>query len=176
MGVERLYNSVEFESQWQLRPVEGSRIGDGDWRGVVGKATPGRRGPLEPWLNWGPEKMLKRCIKESHHPAEWIPGLRLSTRRTRKTQCWRPSVWGSKYYKILQNITTPSHTQTLSNPFRTLAIKWEVKILLKKSSCVCCSLRRYVSSIYMYILAWTCIWEYNISGTNLFCFSCKVFD
>ena len=35
---------------------------------------------------WGPEKMLIRCSKESQHPAEWTPGLRLSIRRTRKTQ------------------------------------------------------------------------------------------
>ena len=37
-------------------------------------------------MNWGPEKMLIRCSKESQHPAEWTPGLRLSIRRTRKTQ------------------------------------------------------------------------------------------
>ncbi len=23
---------------------------------------------------WGPEKLLIRCSKESHHPAEWTPG------------------------------------------------------------------------------------------------------
>ena len=27
VGVERLYNSVEFESQWQLRPVELQTVG-----------------------------------------------------------------------------------------------------------------------------------------------------
>ena len=37
-------------------------------------------------MNWGPEKMMIRCSKESQHPAEWTPGLRLSIRRTRKTQ------------------------------------------------------------------------------------------
>ena len=37
-------------------------------------------------MKWGPEKMLIRCSKESHHPAEWAQGLWLSIRRTRKTQ------------------------------------------------------------------------------------------
>ena len=37
-------------------------------------------------MNWGPEKMLIRCSKESQHPAELTPGLRLSIRRTRKIQ------------------------------------------------------------------------------------------
>ena len=46
-------------------------------------------------MNWGPEKMLIRCSKESHHPAEWALGLRLSIRKTRKTQRWRPLEWGS---------------------------------------------------------------------------------
>ena len=62
---------------------------------------------------------------------------------------------------------------TLSNPCN----KVRGKILLKKSSCVflpaslslsCLrlinSLRQYVSSIYMYISAWTCIWECNTSS------------
>ena len=56
-----------------------SGVGDGGRREVVGKATPGRRGPREPWLNWGPEKMLIRCSKGSHHPAEWAQGLWLSS-------------------------------------------------------------------------------------------------
>ena len=73
---------------------------------------------------------------------------------------------GSKYCSYVRS-PAPSHTHILSNPFRTLAIKWEVNIFIKKSSCVfiiaciCCSLRRYVSSIYMYISAWTCVWECN---------------
>ena len=85
-------------------------------------------------MNWGPEKMLIRCSKESQHPAEWTPGLRLSIRRTRKTQR-DGHMFGSKYFSSVRS-PAPSHTQTLSNPFRTLAIKWEVNILLKKSYCI----------------------------------------
>ena len=54
-------------------------------RDVVGKATSGRKG-LWALMSLGPEKMLIRCNKENHHPAEWPLGLRLSIKRTRKTQ------------------------------------------------------------------------------------------
>ena len=47
-------------------------------RDVVGKATSGRRG-LWALMSWGPEKMLIRCRKESHHPAERPLDLRLSS-------------------------------------------------------------------------------------------------
>ena len=73
---------------------------------------------------------------------------------------------GLKYFSYVRSLA-PSRMQTLSNPSRTLAIKWEVNIFLKKSSCVCCSLRRYVSSIYMYISAWISRWQYNKSGICL---------
>ena len=112
------------------RKSSGSRVADSWRRDVVGKATSGRRG-LTALMSWGPEKMLIRCSKESQHPAEWIPA----------SEQERHNVDGHKSGG--QNITVyvrspdPSHTQTLSNPFRTLAIKWEVNILLKKSSCVC---------------------------------------
>ena len=63
---------------------------------------------------------------------------------------------------------------TLSNPCNKVRGKWI--LVLKKSSCVflpaslslsCLrlinSVRQYVSSIYMYISAWICRWQYNIS-------------
>ena len=78
------------------------RVGDGDKRDVVGKATSGRRGLGAPdelqleigrsyrrdvvrkatsgrrglgaLMSWGPGKLLIRCSKESQHPAEWASG------------------------------------------------------------------------------------------------------
>ena len=80
-------------------------------------------------MNWGPEKMLIRCSKESQHPAEWTPGLRLSTRRTRKTQRDGHNSW----VKILQfmyglqlPLTVKPHT-TLSNPCNKVRGKYFVK-------------------------------------------------
>ena len=55
------------------------KIGRSYRRDVVGKATSGRRG-LWALMNWGPEKMLIRCRKESHHPAVWGQNITVSVR------------------------------------------------------------------------------------------------
>ena len=63
-------------ASWVRVPVE--------WRcGSESHTKPKGLGAL---MNWGPEKMLIRCSKESQHPAEWTPGFRLSIWRTKKTQ------------------------------------------------------------------------------------------
>ena len=113
------------------------RVEDSYRRDVVRKATPGRRGPREALMSWGPEKMLIRCSKGSHHPAEWASGPPVELQENKQ-----------------DTTPAPSHTQTLSNPFRTLTIKWEVNILLKRSSCVCLFIASVCilhESIYMYI-------------------------
>ena len=71
MGVERLYNSVEFDEPVELQAVELETS-----CGRESHTRPKRLGAL---MNWGPEKMLIRCSKESHHPAEWSLGIRLSS-------------------------------------------------------------------------------------------------
>ena len=60
------------------------------WRQVVvEKATPGRRGSRDARWSWGPDQLVIRCTRESQQKAEPL-GLRLSIRRTRKTQRWWP--------------------------------------------------------------------------------------
>ena len=112
-------------------------------------------------MSWGPEKMLIRCSKESQHPAEWTPGPPVEHQENEKDTTLTAIREGSKYCSYVRS-PTPSYTQTLSNPFRTLAIKWEVYICKEVFLCVSISLRRYVSSIYMYISAWIGRWQYNI--------------
>ena len=126
-------------------------------RDVVGKATSGRRG-LWALMSWGPEKMLIRCRKESHQPAEWPLGFRLSIKRTRKTQ----HDGHNSGVKILQFmfglqllLTVKPHTT-----FRTLQIKWEVYIC-KEVLPASLSLRRYVSSIYI------CIFLHESADDNI---------
>ena len=109
---------------WVPVPVP-LKIGRSYRRDVVGKATLGRRG-LWALMSWGPEKMLIRCRKESHHPAEWPLGLWLSIRRTRKTQR-DGHKFGVKIFKLCSVSNSLSHAN-LEQPFRTLAIKWEVNI------------------------------------------------
>ena len=59
---------------------------------------------------------------------------------------------GGQNIEVSVRSLSPSHTQTLSNPFRTVAIKWKVHILLKKSSCV-----------FIIVSLWCCRWQYNIT-------------
>ena len=130
-------------------------------RDVVRKATSGRRG-LEAQMSWGPEKMLIRCSKESQHPAEWALGLRLSSPREQERHNVTVITVGSKYFSYVRS-PAPSHTQTLNNPFEPLQIKWEVNILLKKTSCVVYYCVWLIHCVSMY-LAWTCRWRYNKRG------------
>ena len=88
----------------------------GDESGRESHTRPKGLGAL---MNWGPEKMLIRCSKESQHPAEWTPGLRLSIRRTRKTQRDGHKSEGQNIAVSVRS-PAPSHTQTLNNPFEPL--------------------------------------------------------
>ena len=65
---------------------------------------------------------------------------------------------GSKYFNCVRS-PAPSHMQTLSNPFRTLAIKWEVNIFIKKSSCVfiIASVYHCVGMYPVYIYVYFCM-------------------
>ena len=114
-----------------------------------------------------------RCCREGHTrpggsrkpPIEWALGLWLNNRRIRKTQRDGHNS-GVKIWSLCSVSSTLSHVN-LEQPFRTLAIKWEVIIIVKKSSCIfvfrrfflrpsllrLLSLRRYVSSIYIYMYA-----------------------
>ena len=141
----------------QLSRVQGScsRVGDGDKRDVVGKATPCLRGPREPWLNWGLEKMLIRCSKESQHPAEWARTSGWASREQERHNV-DGHQFGGQNISFLFSLQLPLTPQTLSNPFRTLAIKWEVNILLKKSSCVF-----IIASVLIIVPLWCCRWAYN---------------
>ena len=62
---------------------------------------------------------------------------------------------GVKILQFLFGLQIPLTRKPLSNPFRTLTIKWEIHILLKKSWLV---LHHCVVVNYF---AWICIWQYN---------------
>ena len=106
MGVELLFNSVEFGVPKQL-PVDFQTV-------------------------------ETRCGRESHTrprgPSESPDGVDPNIRRTRKTQHGGHNS-GVKIGSLCSVSSTLSHAN-LEQPFRTLAIKREVNIFLKKSSCV----------------------------------------
>ena len=81
MTIKHLISKMEWAIVWAFnyymtqskRKASASWVADSWSGGVVGKATPSRRG-LWALMSWGPEKILIRCSKESHHPAEWASG------------------------------------------------------------------------------------------------------
>ena len=85
---------------------------------MVGKATSGRRG-LWALMSWGPEKMLIRCNKESHHSAEWALGLRLSSPEERERHNADGHKIGGQNIAVMFDLRLPltvkPHT-TFSNP------------------------------------------------------------
>ena len=145
MGVELLYNSVKMEVK--VFAVKLETEVDEMW---YGKPHPAEGALENPDELWGLEKMLIRCSKESQHPAEWTPGPPVEHQENEKDTTLTAISLGSKYFSSVRSPTL-SHTQTLSNPFRTLAIKWGVNIFVKKSSCVCL----IIASL------WYDTWEYN---------------
>ena len=63
VGVELLFNSVEFESK------KSSQQTSRELETRCGEESNTRPMGLEALMNWGPEQMLIRCSKESQHPA-----------------------------------------------------------------------------------------------------------
>ena len=107
VGVELLFNSVEFGVPKQL-PVEFQTVE----------------------TRWGKEGHTRLRGALGKAPMEWTPALREQERLNVMV-----ITVGSKY-EVYVRSPAPSHMQTVEQPFRTLAIKWEVNIFLKKSSCV----------------------------------------
>ena len=73
-------------------------------------------------MSWGPEKLLIRCIRESQQRAGPL-GLRLSSPGERERHNADGHKSGGQNIAVSIRSPAPSHTQTLSNPFRTLTIK-----------------------------------------------------
>ena len=86
---ERLYNSVEFDEPVELS--SGQRVVD-SWVRVPVEPRCDRGSHIRPkgpgaLMSWGPEKMLIRCNKESHHTAEWAPRPPVEHQKNKTT--WR---------------------------------------------------------------------------------------
>ena len=140
MGVELLFNSVEFGSQSCCQQTP---------RGLETRC--GREGHTQPrGTSETPDAFASR-IPDSQRPdvgrpqptegalgkapMEWTPRPLVEHLREQERHNVTVITVGSKYEDYVQS-SAPSHMQTLKQPFQTLAIKREVKIFLKKSSCV----------------------------------------
>ena len=92
-------------------------------------------------------------------PSESPDGVDPNIRRTRKTRRDGHNS-GVKIWSLCSVSSTLSHAN-LEQPFRTLAIKWEVNIFLKKSSCVLHSC--FLSScVVYYCVCYHCVGMYPV--------------
>ena len=138
MTIKHSISKIEWASNDYIIHLSTTSQWGCQWSSRQLESKCGRESHTRPDGFWGPEKMLIRCSKESQHPAKWALGLRLSSPREQERHNVTVITVGSKYFNYFRTPTpTPTATQTLNNPFEPLQIKWEVYILLKKSSCVC---------------------------------------
>ena len=140
---------------WEFEELKTGR----SWRrDLVREDTLGRRGPREALMNWGPEKMLIRCSKESQHPAEWIPRAPVEHQKNEKDTTLTAI---SLEVKILQlcSISSSLSRANLEQPFRTLAIKWEVNVVKEVFLRLChCVRLLFIASVWIqYIYVYFCM-------------------
>ena len=73
-------------------------------------------------MSWGPEKMLTRCSKESHHPAEWASRPPVEHQENEKDTTLTAICWGQNIVVSVRS-PAPSHSKTPPNLFEPLQIK-----------------------------------------------------
>ena len=104
VGVELLYNSVNTEVRVRV-PVT---VGEG----VIhesGRESHTRPKGLGALMSWGPEKMLIRCSKESHHPAEWAAGPPVEHQENKKDTTLTAIRVGVKMLQLFSVSNSLSH-------------------------------------------------------------------
>ena len=135
VGFELLYNSVKTEvRQLQLE------IGLSYRRDVVGKATSGRRG-LGALMSWGPERLLIRCSKESHQPAECASGPPVEHQENEKDTTLTAIRVEVKILKFLFGLQLPLTCKpwiTFSNPYNKMRGTYFVKEVFLRASVYYC--------------------------------------
>ena len=108
VGVELLYNSVKTKvktSSWVPVPVEFEFQLESS-----GRESHTRRKGLGALINWGPEKMLMRCSKESQHPAESTPGPPVEHQENEKDTTLTAIRVGVKIFQFCSVSSSLSHT------------------------------------------------------------------
>ena len=104
------------------------------------------------WTERGQLSSSARCGRESHTRPKGLSGalIELSSPGERERHNADGHNLVSKYFSYVRS-PAPSHTQTLSKPFRTLAIKWEVNIFLRSLyHCVFIIASVCIQYIYVY--------------------------
>ena len=121
-------------SQWELQPV-----GVEMWQGKPHQAE----GAIWALMSWGPEKMLIRCNKESHHSAEWVLGLRLSSPGEQERHNTDGHNFGVKILQFLFGLQLPLTVKphaSFSNPCNKVRGKYFAKEVFLRLLFLCQSL------------------------------------
>ena len=81
MTIKHAISTIEWAIEWALnyyiaqsRRKSRQLSSSSSWRESCGRESHTRPKGLGTRMNWGPEKLLIRCSKESKHTAEWTPG------------------------------------------------------------------------------------------------------
>ena len=144
MTIKHSISKIEWPIEWPIEWVLNyyitqsrrklsascSRVGESYRREGSGKPHPAERALGNPDGVWGPERLLIRCSKESQHPAELTPGTTVEHQENEKDTTLTAISLGVKIFQFC-SVSSSLSLWNPTQPFRTLAIKWEVNILLK---------------------------------------------
>ena len=125
MGVELLYNSVKTEVKLQFQL-------ETELETSCGRESHTRPKGLGTLMNSSPEKMLIRCSKESHHPAEsWAAGPPVEHQENKKDTMLTAIRVGVKMLQLC-SVSNSLSQWNPTQPFQTLQIKSEVQYFFKE--------------------------------------------
>ena len=117
MTIKHRISKIEWALNYyitQSRQTSQLEIGRSYRRDMVGKATPGRRGSGPPI-----EKLLIRCSKESHHPAEWATGPSVEHQENEKDTTLTAIRMGSySLCSVSSSVLASKSWVTFSNPYK----------------------------------------------------------
>ena len=95
-------------------------------------------------LVWRPDPLVTRCGRESQHPAEWAPGLRLSSPGERDRHNADGHKSGGQYVAVLFGLQLPLTVKPWVSLFEPFRIKWEVYFSKRRQCRLSSSLCRCV--------------------------------
>ena len=161
VGVERLYNSVEFDepvASWVKCQLE-LKIGRSWRRDVVRKATPARRGHRKPWWIGVQRRCWYDAVKKASTQQSGPQGSVWASEERERHKVDGHN-FGVKIFQLCSVSSSLSHAD-LGQPFCTLTNKVGGTYICKEVFLpASLSLRLFIYCVSRYP-AWTGIWEYN---------------
>ena len=108
MTIKHSISKIEWASNDYITQLSSSWVAE-QLETRCGRESHTRPKGLEALMNWGPEKMLIRCSKESYHPAEWALVLLLSSSGERERHNADGPKFEVKIFQLCSVSSSPSH-------------------------------------------------------------------